>query len=382
MKICYVGDVQSNHTVKWMGYFVEQGHEVHAISNTVPRDDMPRGVVLHLLPRYLAKFPVISNFSRIVFFKKVSSAICDISGIIFTRKVINKLKPDVMHCFTLYGFWGALSGFHPMVVFPYGSDLLIRIKESLRIRLQYKFICSKADALISDSLPLRDAAVALGVPADRNHFVYMGVDRTQFNLYVDRNKTREMHGFGDAHLIFSPRGARVVYNIDTIILSIPEVLKELPEAKFLFAFGWGDKGHELRKLAADLCVEDSVRFVESVTYQEMPFYYAASDVCISVPSSDSMTQVLPEAMACGVPVIASDIPMAKGILTHEENVFIVPPRDPQALSRAILVVLRNKELRQRIVESALKLVDEKFDYHKNMARMESIYQSLCREDKR
>lgn len=376
MKICYVGDAQSNHTVKWMGYFVEKGHEVHIISSTIPRADMPHGVIVHLLPRYFARFPVIGNLSRITFFRKISSAICELSGIIFARRVINKVKPDVVHCFTLCGFWGALSGFHPLVVFPYGSDLLIRTNNCLRIRLQYKYVCRKADAFIVDSLPIRDAAVALGVPPDRNHFVCMGVDRAQFNLYVDKNRIRKMYGFGDSPVIFSPRGARAVYNIDTIIHSIPEVLKELPEAKFLFAFGWGDKGSELRKLARDLGVEDSVKFVDSVAYQEMPLYYAASDVCISVPSSDSLTQVVPEAMACGVPTIVSNIPMTRGILTHGENTLLVPPRDSQALSTAILSLLTSQKLRQRIMESALKLVDERLDYHKNMAQLESIYQSL------
>lgn len=377
MKICYVGDTQSNHTVKWMGYFVEKGHEVHIISSTMPRADMPRGVIVHLLPRHLARFPVINNLSRIAFFRKISSAICELSGIIFARRVINKVKPDVLHCFSLHSFWGALSGFHPLVVFPYGSDLLIRTNNCLRIRLQYKYICRKADAFIVDSLPLRDAAVALGVPPDRNYFVCMGVDHVQFNLHVDRNRIRKMYGFGDSPLIFSPRGARPVYNIDTIIRSIPEVLKELPKAKFLFTFGHGYQQAELRNLAARLGLGDSVKFVDFVAYQEMPFYYAASDICISVPSSDSLTQTIPEAMACSVPTIVSDIPMTRGILTHGENTLLVPPRDPQALSTAILSLLTSQELRQRIVESALKLVDEKLDYHKNMAQLESIYQSLC-----
>jgi glycosyltransferase involved in cell wall biosynthesis len=55
----------------------------------------------------------------------------------------------------------------------------------------------------------------------------------------------------------------------------------------------------------------------------------------------------------------------------------MPVRDHQALATAILRLLSDGELRQKIIKANLKLVDEKLNYHKHMAEMESIYQSLC-----
>ncbi len=82
-------------------------------------------------------------------------------------------------------------------------------------------------------------------------------------------------------------------------------------------------------------------------------------------------------MACGVPPILSDLPWTKDFITPEQNALIVPVRNYQALATAILRLLSDGELRQRIIKANLKLVDEKLNYHKHMAKMESIYQSLC-----
>lgn len=186
-----------------------------------------------------------------------------------------------------------------------------------------------------------------------------------------------MYNLGDSLLIFSPRAFTSNYNIDTIIHCILEVLREMPSAKFMFIYGFGDKDTEMRKLVDDLGVRDSVIFVGHVDYEEMPFYCAAADICISVPTSDSSPRSVYEAMGCGVPPIISDLYWTKEFIVPEENALVVPVKDPQALAAAIIRLLTDKKLRKRMIETNLKLVDEKFNYHKHMARMEGIYKSVC-----
>ena len=187
-----------------------------------------------------------------------------------------------------------------------------------------------------------------------------------------------MYNLSDSPLILSTRALTPNYNIDTILHCIPDVLKEVPSAKFMFIYGFLDKEVEMKKMAADLGVDGSTIFVGPVDYHQIPYYIAAADVCVSVPSSDSSPRSVYEAMACGVPPILSDLPWAKDFITPDQNALLVPTRDHQLLSSTILRLLSNRELRERISKNNLKLVDEKLNYHKHMAIMESIYQSLCK----
>ena len=81
-------------------------------------------------------------------------------------------------------------------------------------------------------------------------------------------------------------------------------------------------------------------------------------------------------MACGAPTILSDLPWTKEFIVSEQNALLVPVKDHSALASAILRLLSDETLRQRVVAANLKLVADKLDYHKHMAHMESIYQEL------
>lgn len=363
MKICYIASAKSYYHPKWFEYFVRKGHQIHLISPDTPRVEMP-GVTIHCFPQF--KF----NILRLAF--------TFLLGGIFSRKIINREKPDILHAIELdEGFAAASSGFHPLVMTPNGSDLLVWAKKHLLVRIIAKYVFSKADVVTSDSVPLKEASIALGAPKDRNYIIQWGVDLTQFSPEVDGGKIREQYNLGDSPLIISSRALMPNYNNDTIIRCLPEVLKEVPLVKIMFVYGFRDRESEMKRLATDLGVDNSTIFVGPVDYQEMPHYFAASDVCLSVPSSDSSPRAVYEAMACGVPPILSDLPWTKDFITPEQNALLVPVRDYQALASAVLRLLSDEELRQKIIKANLKLVDEKLNYHKHMGQMESIYQSLC-----
>lgn len=369
MKICYISSVRSSHAAKWSEYFVKRGHQVHLISVHGPALDGATLEMPKVIPHY---FPQFSS-------QKLRLAFTFLFGGILTRRIVNRIKPDVLHAIELSeGFCGALSGFHPFVMTPIGSELLVYARKYLIVRLVSRYIFRKADVVTINSVPLKEASIALGATEDRSYMIQWGVDFTQFNPQVDRGRVRDKYGLGNSPLILSPRGFRTLMNIETIIRCIPEVLREVPSAKFMFVYAFGNIEVKMKKLAVDLGISDSIIFVGHVDYKEMPYYCTAADVCVSVPSSDSSPRSVYEAMACGIPPVISNLSWTKDFITPEQNAVLVPARDYQALAAAILRLLRDKELRERIKEANLKLVDERVDYHKHMATMESIYQSLCR----
>lgn len=116
----------------------------------------------------------------------------------------------------------------------------------------------------------------------------------------------------------------------------------------------------LKRLAASLSLEERVRFRGFVPPPELPEERRKADVFV-IPLLDSTTArlftsplKLFEAMASGRPVVASDLPSIREVLTHEKNALLVPPGDPRALAAAIDRLLRDRELSRRLAARAFE----------------------------
>ncbi|UCF78554.1 MAG: glycosyltransferase family 4 protein [Candidatus Eiseniibacteriota bacterium] len=96
-------------------------------------------------------------------------------------------------------------------------------------------------------------------------------------------------------------------------------------------------------------IRDSVRFVGSVTSELLPRYFASAHVfCSPATRNESFGIVLLEAMASGVPVVASDIPGYRSVVSHKQDGLLTEASNHEALAETILELLRDKELREKL----------------------------------
>ena len=115
--------------------------------------------------------------------------------------------------------------------------------------------------------------------------------------------------------------------------------------------------------------------LEWVGWQEnMEMVYSQSHI-VTLPSfHEGVPTVLIEAAACGRPVVATDIPGCRAVITSEENGILVPPRDAQALANALVRLVRSPNLRQRMGKAARQRVLDKFTYQRVNADTYNVYQ--------
>jgi glycosyltransferase involved in cell wall biosynthesis len=106
----------------------------------------------------------------------------------------------------------------------------------------------------------------------------------------------------------------------------------------------------------------------------LPYYYNAADYFV-VPSSsgEGLPLVLLEAMACGLPVIATIVGGIPEIIENMINGVLVPPRNPEAMAETISTLLSNKELGETIGNGARKIVEEKFTWEENLRLLQEVY---------
>src|SRR3989344_2498901 len=125
LRLCLIGDIRNVHCKKWVRYFVYRGHDVHFV------DDHPYGYKN-------LKLACLKNYTGI-------KALDYASRLIRARKLIRKLKPDLVHAqqVTYHGFLGALSGMHPFMITPWGSDILSDFEGSFINKKIKKYIKKK-----------------------------------------------------------------------------------------------------------------------------------------------------------------------------------------------------------------------------------------------
>lgn len=373
MRLCFVADAGSIHTQRWVGHFAATGHEVHLV-NLGPQPerqfDWP-GPQHHILPPP-PKLPVPGVRGAVMLAARRYALVA----------LLAQIQPDVLHAHSIAdpAWFAALSGFHPLVLTAWGSDILLGLKQGpwLNRRLT-RYALGRADLFTADARQVLEAARPHLRPAARTALIRFGVDTRVFS--PGANTTwRDRLDLGDAPLVISIRQCRPLYNIDTIIRAFARVRDALPAARLVIKLvsQAPDDPYlvQLRELAGQLALGEAVSFVPQVAYAEIPDLYRAADVVVSAPSSDGMPVSVLEAMACGAPVVASDLPALRELTAEGADLSLTPVRDAEALSRAILTLLTDPARRQQASERNLATVRRAADFAAEMARVEELYRSL------
>jgi glycosyltransferase involved in cell wall biosynthesis len=373
MRLCFLADPGSIHTRRWVGHFAKTGHQVHLINmgpNPQYRFDWP-GPQHHNLP-LAPVIPVPGARGAAMLATRWRSL----------RILVRQIEPDVMHAHYVSepAWFAALSGFHPLVLTAWGSDILLGLNQGSRLsRWLTRYALGRADLFTADARHLLMAARPYLRPVAKTALVRFGVDMHAFYPGIDTT-WRNRLGLGDAPLVVSIRQCHPLYNIDTIVQAWAVVRLALPRARLVIKLVHQrlDDPYpaELRQLVSHLRLDQAVIFVPQAADSDMPDLYRAADVVVSVPSSDGMPVSVLEAMACGTPVVASDLPALRELVDEGAVLALVPPRDAEALGGAILVLFSDSGRRQQMIEQNLATVRRTGDFAIEMARMEHLYQQV------
>jgi L-malate glycosyltransferase len=264
-----------------------------------------------------------------------------------------------------YGLCCAFSGFHPFLVIVWGSDILVEARNSIVFRMITRFVLKKADGVIVDSDVKTKAVLAFGVPKNRIWKFLWGIDLTLFNAKADGSIVRSKRGWEENKVIISTRNHFPIYGIEYLIRSVPFVIKEIPSARFMI-LGEGSNTYFLKEMVKELGIQKYVNFIGRVPNEDLPSYIKAADLYVSTSLSDGASISLVEAMACGLPVVVSDISGNQEWVKNGRNGFLVPVKNSVALAEKIVFLLKNDDLRRLLGENNSELALSKADWKKNV----------------
>jgi len=304
----------------------------------------------------------------------------------FIASLVRRYNIDIIHAHFAYpeGFAGFLARNMmkvPFVLTLHGYDILTDPSINYGIRLTKRYdvmvrkVLAESDMIFAASKHVYKAAISAGCPEDHLLLLPNGVDVERFNPRLDSSLVREKLGVAGRPVVFTLRWHEPKNGIEHLIKAVPFVLREIPNAIFIIGgSGVLKKYHE--KLAKKLKVNHNVLFVGHIPAIELPLYYAACDVFVIPSIVEAFGLVTVEAMACGKPVVGTNVGGIPDVIKDGINGFLVEPRNPQSMANKIIVLLKNPNLRTKFGASARKIVMEEFNIQKRIDKILSIYNQL------
>jgi glycosyltransferase involved in cell wall biosynthesis len=229
------------------------------------------------------------------------------------------------------------------------------------------------DLYIVVSRAVKDVLVRDGLPPGRIAVVRSGIDLDRFDRAPDA-AFRSVFGISE--------GDRVVVNVAHfadhkgqryLVEAAPLILRDLPRTVFLL-IGEGELRLSLMTLARELGVADRVLFPGFLA--NVHEYLGSADLFVMPSHMEALGTAALEAMAAGLPVVASRVGGLPEIITAGRDGLLVPPRDPNALAHAVVRMLRDDGLRQRLASEGRKRVRAKFGVDRMVDETVKVYEWL------
>ncbi|MEM2280859.1 MAG: glycosyltransferase family 4 protein [Candidatus Bathyarchaeia archaeon] len=231
-----------------------------------------------------------------------------------------------------------------------------------------------SDKIITVSKATLNYVLSLGADPSKTDVLYNGVDVNRFKQSMIKRDAKRLLGFPEnSFLVLTVR--RLVYKngIDTLLESAKHAVEKNRDLLFL-VIGTGPDFEKICLKIKEFKLEKNFRLLGFIPDSDLPLYYNASDVFVlPSKSGEGLPLVLLEAMACGLPVIATNVGGIPEIVNQNCG-KIVPPNDALALAKKVLefsygkIPVQSNEIR--------KMVVEKYSWEANVERLIEIYEEF------
>lgn len=347
MRIATLSNASVVHTVRWVEHLRTRGHDVHVWSlergpESLGASALPEWPLPGFLRYPLATLPLLRE--------------------------LRAFAPDVIdaHFVPNYGLIGALSGYRPLSVAAWGSDLLVAGHRDALQRVRAHFVLSRADLVIADSGNLAAAALALGAPRRTLRAIPWGVDRAIFAPAPER----------ESGLLLSTRMHEPVYDIPALLRGVAPVMARRPGTRLVIA-GDGSLLDTHRRMAAELLPAGRYEFTGRIAPATLAALLARAEVYLSASLSDSTSLSLLEAMSSGALPVVSDLEGNREWVADGDGARMFHCGDAAGVERAVDAALSDPAWAAAARARNATVIAERGDWHRNFARIEDAFAALA-----
>jgi len=339
-------------------HLATRSHHVHVITSLdkgLSKESIEDGFHIHRVSRQKVKFLGIISYWLKVFW------------------LLKKINPDIVHTQSIgAGIPGVLAKKilkRPYVVWGRGSEIYLpwRFKEVIS-----KLVLRNADAVIALT---EDMKREIRKICDKDIYVIPnGVDLERFENLSRENIRRKLEITNEQKIVIFAGTLRPIKGVKYLIQAM-NIIRQKNTKASLMLIGDGEERQSLEELVKESNLGDCVTFVGQVPNEEVLEYMAASDVFVLPSLSEGFPLVILEAMASGLPIVATKVGGLPEIIKEGDNGFLVEPKDSVEITEKVLLLLQGKELRQRIAKNNRQRAKD-YAWAKVVDSVEQVYQKV------
>lgn len=350
VRVCYLADAPYVHTRRWVDHFVRRGWEAEVISFRPAT--LPGATV-----RYVGGFEWLGKLRYLVQAGRVA-------------RLLREARPHLVHALhlTSYGYLAARSGVHPALVSVWGTDVLEAPTLSPLHEYVTRYALTRADYVTATGLHLASSTLPFVPRSKPVTVVPYGVELNRFRPAPRPPRDEPVVGYVGR---LSPEKG-----LPTLLRALA-LLRDRGVRWRATLAGAGPDRAALEGLALRLGLSRSVTFLDEVAHEEIPGLLQGFDVFAMPSTWEGFGVAAVEAQAMELPVVASGVHGIPDVVAHEETGLLVPPSRPDALADALETLLNDRERRVELGRAGRRLVERRYDWRENAARMERIYLELA-----
>jgi len=321
---------------------------------------------LHILPLLRRRLRLLTNF-------------------ILVYKLALKERYDIVHAHFVYpaGAWALAAKILniPIVITSHGWDIQLKkdvgygARQNKVAAFFIRIILRLIDTHVVVSKSMITSAMESGSQPSKIRVIYNGINLENFSLEEGCEKILSRYRISNDEIVVLYLGRLVsIKRPRDLIIAFSEVANKIKKSRLIIA-GKGNEEENLKKLVSKLKLEDKVIFTGFVSGKEKWCLLKRCDMLVLPSIIEASPTAVIEAMACGKPVIATNIKALAEMINNGVTGILVPACSPKHLAEAIIHLALNPEKRERMGTMARKVVEEKF----NMKRIASQYMELYQE---
>ena len=367
-RILYVSAGYTTHDHRFLEVLAASPHEVWFLpcsEDRVPYERRPLPARVHPLPPLSRVPPPWRGVGWITPLRRF-------------RGWVRTVRPDLVHAGPVYGggFLAALTGCRPLLVVSWGSDVLVAPTRSRWLRWVTRRTLRAADLVLGDCDAVRRRVRELGrLPDDRIVCFPWGVDLGSFRPAASHLGLRRRLGWERAEIVINTRSFEPLHGTPVFVEAMRQVCSRRPNLRVVM-LGDGSLRAEALRTIERHGLSERFHLPGQVPHPLLPEYFNEADLYVSTTYSDGTSVSLLEAMACGLPVIATEGYGNNEWVTSARNGWLVPAGEPSVFAGAVERALEDAPGRAAIRESNLALVRERADWSRNAQHLLTTYDRL------
>ncbi|MBI5747963.1 MAG: glycosyltransferase family 4 protein [Nitrospinae bacterium] len=290
-----------------------------------------------------------AHYPTIIAIPKVGGPLYGLFYFFSILKLLFKLK-KIFSSEVILSYWVYPDGFAsvlaskilklPVIIVGLGSDIN-EMPSSFINRKLITWTLKNADSVVSLSAAMKNEIINLGIPQDKIMVVPNGVDEALF-YPADKLSSRKKTGLPmEKRIILYVGRLSSEKGVNHLIDAVPRIRDKEPDI-LLVIIGTGGLLNKLMSQTKDLGIEGNVLFLGERLHSDIPVYINASELLLLPSLCEGCPNVVLEALACGTPVIASNVGGVPEIITSEDLGMLVYPADPDALADAVIKAFSKK----------------------------------------